>query len=66
MSDKQYRCQALTTKKTRCRCKAVRYLIYPGDGKEYLACKQHATYLFRPHPRIQQRNLESAAYLEGK
>lgn len=58
MSDRQYRCQAMTTRKTQCRAKAVQYLIYSGDGKEYLACKQHATYLFRPHPKIQHINLE--------
>lgn len=58
MSDRQYRCQALTTRKTQCRSKAVQYLIYPDDGKEYLACKQHATYLFRPCPRIKGKNLE--------
>ena len=57
MGDKQDRCQAMTIRNQQCRAKAVQYLIYPGDGKEYLACKQHATYLFRPHPRIQQ-NLE--------
>ncbi len=58
MINRQYRCQAMTTRKTRCRSKAVRYLVYPGDGREYLVCKQHANYLFRPYPRIQQGNLE--------
>jgi hypothetical protein len=66
MSDNQYRCQAMTSRQQQCRAKAEQYLIYPGDGKEYLACKQHATYLFRPYPRIQQKNPETAVYLEGK
>lgn len=57
MDDKQNRCQAMTTSKQQCRSMAVQYLIYPGDGKEYLVCKQHATYLFRPGPRIKGKNL---------
>ena len=39
--DKEYRCQALSVRGTRCRNKARYYRINPDDGLEYLTCKQH-------------------------
>lgn len=44
------KCEAVTTKGRQCRKKAELYLQH--EGREYLTCKQHHTYLFRPYPGI--------------
>ncbi len=56
--EQKTRCDALTTKGNQCRNKSERYLQY--EGHEYLACRQHSTYLFRPYPSIRAEK-EAAA-----
>ena len=43
------RCQAITTKKKRCRNEACYYRIYEGNRLEYLCCQTHFQF-FTPHP----------------
>lgn len=50
MSERERRCQAMTTKKRRCRSQAVQYLIHADDGQEYLTCKKLHAQEFRPYP----------------
>ena len=51
MTEHERRCEAETTKGSRCKSKATLYQIYEGDHQEYLTCKLHHKY-FKPYPGI--------------
>ncbi len=51
----EYRCEATTSRGTRCKCPAAAYWRYT-DGREYLACKRHAqTEFFKPIARPERQ-----------
>ncbi len=63
--EQERKCEAITTKRNRCRKKAELLRKYT-DGREYLTCKLHDMY-FRPHPSVAMAKMEKeAAANEGK
>lgn len=47
------RCEAETSQKQRCQGHGSQYVV--SGEREYIACKRHATYMFRPFPGVEGR-----------